>query len=255
MFSDAVHKIVMFFVYPANVGIGALIVAAIGFRFLKRFRRLSDIVFLLAIVWLYLWSIPLTGWVIGSSLEKAYPPEKVENVPSADAICILGGGMGMDTNVLVYADMGPCADRVWQGARLYCAKKAPIVTLTGPRVRTSTAPLLIDFGVSETAFAYFEDGKNTEDEARMISEAGYKKVILVTSAWHMRRARYLFERKGIEAIPSACDYMAYGPLYREDSSWYDPFVPSVEALSKNSYLFKEHFAYWCYRILDWVHRE
>lgn len=255
MFSDAVHKVVIFFSNPANVGMGILIGAAIGLRFGKRFRRLCDVVFVTAVVWLYLWSIPLTSWIIGCPLENTYPPETVENVPNADVICVLGGGMGMDTNVLVYADMGLCADRVWQGARLYRAGKAPLIALTGPKVRSSTAPLLIDFGVPESAFVYFEDGLNTEDEARMISDAGYKKVVLVTSAWHMRRARLLFERRGIEVVPSACDYMVYGPLYREDSCWYDPFVPSVEALSKNSYLFKEHFAYWCYRILDWVHRE
>ncbi len=198
--------------------------------------------------------------MIGLSLEDDYPPMLAEDYPSADAICILGGGIGIDTNKCVYPDMSSSADRVWHGARLYKAGKAKLMTVTGGGSSASTFPLLADFGVSMDDVVYIEGAKNTEDEARLICERlwGEKrlweevevereveepKVLLVTSAWHMRRAEYLFRRAGLDVIPAATDHMAPSDEFK-----WSALIPSAECLGVNCSFFKEHFAYWCYRV-------
>lgn len=248
---DAVHKIAVFAASPLTICI-ALVISALIILAFKR-EQVAKWFLWIAVLWIYFWSIPFTGWLIGSGLEKPYPPTNVESLSNADAICILGGGVGIDTNRLVYAEMTGCADRVWHGARLFHAGKAPVIILTGQVPEKSTTPLLVDLGIPESAIVYCRGGSNTEDEARFVETAGYKKILLATSAWHMRRARFLFERKGMEVVPAACDYCASGALVSESSTnlmiaYIRLFVPDTEALSKNSSLLKEHLAYWYYKV-------
>ena len=256
--TDAIHKIVMFIVSPLTVGIGllasGLVLSAWRRRHGLSIGPWSAIPVVMSFVWLCLWSMPLMTRLIGLPLERDYPPLFAEEQPAADAIVLLGGGMDVDTNACPYAEMMSGADRVWHAARLYKAGKSARITLSGGRVHESTVPLLSDFGVPEDALSYFEEAKNTEDEARMIaadfSERNVEdpKVLLVTSAWHMRRARWLFERAGVRTVPAATDYettIRYGakPIAITD------ILPDAASLFQNSYLFKEHFAYWCYRLL------
>lgn len=251
---DWLHKLVTYFTCPLTVG---LVVGCFGFWV----RRRSVILF--ALVWLYLWSTALMTRWIGLPLELVYPPARAETLPTADVICILGGGMGANTNNCIYADMSSGADRVWHGARLYKAGKAPVITLSGGGVRETTAPLLKDFGVPESALVFLDSAKNTEDEAALIVQAikamkirgegdqAMPKVLLVTSAWHMRRAEMLFRRAGLDVIPAATDHEV--TLYYKDVGFeFSQLIPDVGRLFQNSYLFKEHFAYWCYRVLHWV---
>lgn len=254
---DVIHKIVMFFATPLTVGLGLLVfglaLAAWRTRRGKPVGRWSYGAVAVSFVWIWLWSTPFMTRLIGMSLERAYPPRLAESMPEADAIVLLGGGMSVDTNASPYAEMNLSADRVWHAARLYKAGKAPKITLSGNFVRESTVSLLQDFGVPESALLYYEDAKNTEDEARMIAADfantnASVKVLLVTSAWHMRRAQWLFEKAGVAVVPAATDYevtVRYGAKAMDSRD----FLPDVVNLMENAFLYKEHFAYWCYRLL------
>lgn len=263
---DAIHKIVMFCATPLTVGLTLLLAGLVrgGWR-MRKVRpvdRWTKGLLIASFAWFWLWSTPLMTRMIGLPLERAYPPQLAEAMPEADAIVLLGGGMGADTNACPYAEMWLNADRVWHAARLYRAGKAPKITLSGGGVRESTTPLLKDFGVPEDSLLYFEDAKNTEDEARMIaaelasgcsrgasSTDAVPRVLLVTSAWHMRRAQWLFERVGLEVVPAATDYEVTVRYYGAKSFGVGDFLPDAGNLMMNAYLFKEHFAYWCYRVL------
>ena len=78
----------------------------------------------------------------------------------------------------------------------------------------------------------------------MIAASGIRRVRLVTSAWHMPRARMLFERAGIDVLPVPTDYemhyCAELPLQIKD------FFPSADALWRNSVAVKEWVARFCY---------
>lgn len=189
--------------------------------------------------------------VIGVPLEGEEAPEiGTLQVGGYDAIVLLGGGMGVHEKC-GRAEMFQGADRVWKAAKLWKAYHVEgdgmKMTLSGGSAAKSTIPLLRDFGIEGDVFLMFEEARNTEEEARMIAEAGIKRILLVTSAWHMPRARMLFERAGLEVVAAPCDYeMHYAaeePLEIKD------FFPSAEALMRNSAAIKEWVARAGYAVL------
>ena len=282
---------------------------------------------------------------IGCALENEWPVVRAEEAPKADAIVLLGGGMGANTNVYPYAEMWNGADRVWHAARLYKAGKAPIVIPSGCGERESAVPLLRDLGVPESAIVVEDAARNTEENARFVermlkmshAEAqrrgegegdlfGHKgqekqeigrgknsrvehvervegegknsrveeggingrvehvervegkgmdsrvaavakamaaeervegeegdvrkqRVLLVTSAWHMRRSVLMYRKyaPNLEIIPAAADYEATvitGRPFAFKDIW-----PDSNMLFANSYIFKEYLGYWGYRLL------
>lgn len=226
----------------------------------------------------------VTTRVIGVPLEGEEAPEaqgvgsRVEGlglrVEGVDAIVLLGGGMGAHKKC-GRAEMFGGADRVWHAAKLWALTQrhrgteiVPI-TLSGGGVEQSTVPLLMDLGVPREAMTFFPEARNTEEEAGMIREfltqrgdfnteaQGHRedfegpaalgrkpRVLLVTSAWHMSRAKMLFERAGLEVVEAPCDYeMHYSA---EKAIEVGDFFPSADALARNSWAIKEWVARFCY---------
>ena len=216
---------------------------------------------------------------IGGTLENEWPIVKAEGAPKADAIVLLGGGMGSNTNVYPYAEMWNGADRVWHAARLYKAGKAPIVIPTGSSERESAVPLLLDLGVPEGAILVEDKARNTEENAKFVekilnsggvreggsegvpnhplthSQSTHSKpthsptrVLLVTSAWHMRRSVLMYKKYApmLEIIPAAADYEATvitGHPFR-----FQDLCPDANMLLDNTCIFKEYLGYWGYRV-------
>ena len=259
------NKIIGAFLNPLGIGL-LLVMSVIVLARLKR-RRLSCMCGLLSIAWLWFWSTGAVGRWIGLSLEREFPPQLAETMPAADAIVVLGGGTGLNTNACPYAKLFPSADRAWHGARLYKAGKASKVFATCE----ADALFMADLGVPRSVITVNDKARNTEEEACALVEAfspsrttdrtllcststsGFvsakPKVLLVTSAWHMRRAKLMFEKyaKGIEIIPAATDY-ANMTMFDRPLEFRD-FVPDPVMIGQNAYMFKEWIAYWGYRFL------
>ena len=203
------NKTVGFVISPFGLAILAGLLALLSTKF-KR-QRLAKWLGWLTVVWLYLWMTPIMTWVVGVPLEREFLVDgrvpMVETFPESDAIVLLGGSMGIETNLSSYAEMWPSADRVWQAARLYKTGKAPIVIATGNGAIDTTLPLLKDFGLP-SGIVSFHDARNTEEEAKLVEGMGYKRILLVTSAWHMKRARLMFEKyaPGIEVVCAPADF-------------------------------------------------
>ena len=219
-----------------------------GGRTGKRFLgRLGGFLVVGSLVFFWILSCGLTTRLIGVPLEgDEVPLVDTLELGGCDAVVLLGGGMGAHEKC-GRAEMFSAADRVWEAARQWRAHQNGDLklTLSGGGVEQSTVPLLKDLGVDEKALVFFPEARNTEEEARMIAAAGFKRVRLVTSAWHMPRARMLFERAGLEVIPAPTDYemhyCAELPLQCKD------FFPSADALWRNSVAVKEwvaRFFYW-----------
>ena len=224
------NKIIGFLISPIGGAIAGGIIAVVCARLGR--KRLAKWIGGLTVAWLWLWMTPIMTWVVGVPLEREFlicgRVPVVESFPEADAIVVLGGSMGSDTNVSGYAEMWTSADRVWQAARLWKAGKAPKIIATGDGARESTLGLLKDFGVAERCVEFL-DARNTEEEAKGVGkiwnheihkihenedgvtgegETVKPKVLLVTSAWHMKRARLMFEKyaKGVEVVCAPADF-------------------------------------------------
>ena len=208
-----------------------------------------------AALWFWVWGSQVFYGVLGYGLEKQFPPMRADAMPRAEVIVILGGGMGAGRNQ-PYAEMWTGADRVWHAARLYHAGRAPLIIPSGTGEGESSVPLLLDLGVPAQAIRPETQARNTEENAlnvaRMVralpaGEAqAARRILLVTSAGHMRRALLNFERTGLVVIPAATDHEAYVACGQE-LEWVD-FLPSADRFQRNSLAFKEHLGYWLYRV-------
>jgi len=242
------NKIVGAFLNPLGIGL-LLLMATVVFSWLRKglggVGKLSKLSLLLAFLWLWIWSTGAMGRWIGLSLEKEFPPQTAEKMPNADAIVVLGGGAGLNTNACPYVKLMGSADRAWHGARLYKAGKAPKVFVTCE----ADSQILKDLGVPQEIIVVGGSARNTEEEAKLFATRGIKKILLVTSAWHMRRARLMYERyaKGVEVVPAATDHMNMY-LFGQPLSFQD-FIPDQNMLAQNSYMFKEWLAYYGYYFL------
>lgn len=221
------NKIIGFLISPIGIAIVGLVIAVVC-AWLKRVR-LAKWIGGVTVFWLWVWMTPFMTRFVGAPLEREFlvggRVPAVESFPEADAIVVLGGSMGADTNLSGYAEMWTSADRVWQAARLWKAGKAPKIIATGDEARESTLGLLKDFGVDEKCVEFL-DARNTEEEARGVERLfnhvervdrvegdrgltqRHGKILLVTSAWHMKRARMMFEEyaKGIEVVCAPADF-------------------------------------------------
>ena len=241
-----INKIVGFLVSPIG---GAIAGGVIAFLCAKREQlRAAKWIGGLTVAWLWLWMTPIMTWVVGVPLEREFlvngKVPTVETFPAADAIVLLGGSMGVETNMNPYAEMWTSADRVWQAARLYTAEKAKKIIATGDGAAESTLGLLLDFGVARDAIS-FMDARNTEEEAKGVRElvsggvkSGKAKVLLVTSAWHMKRARLMFEKYApeIEVVCAPADFENLTIAAREFSLVPDPYVVFVNSAALHEWI-------------------
>jgi uncharacterized SAM-binding protein YcdF (DUF218 family) len=93
---------------------------------------------------------------------------------------------------------------------------------------------------------------NTHDEAlafkKLKESQGWKKVILVTSALHLRRSVALFKKQGIEVVPVPADFEAYGVTLDHGISLF----PRVQPFVLLSRYLHEKIGWWVYRWRGWI---
>lgn len=249
------NKIVGFLINPIEIGVGLMFLSMI-FGALKK-KRLARWIMVFGVTWFWCWATPVMSRMVGAALEREFLVDgrvpRVDDCQTADAIVILGGGMGANTNVSDYAEMWTGADRVWHGVRLYKAGKAPLIIASGGEiVEQSTLPFLIDLGVPTNVVRLLKAARNTEEEARtvgkIIRDDGGHRILLVTSAWHMKRALLMYEKYAseIEVVPAATDFENTFAASRSFSMF--EFLPDLAALAGNAVAFHEWLGYFGYKL-------
>ncbi len=242
-------KLLPLFIYPLGLAICLSLFAL--FLLLAGRKRVAGLCIALSIGVLWTASTSVVADSVIASLEHHYPPIAAETMPTADVILILGGvtrgtvpGTGM-------TDLNDGVDRLIHGARLFQAGKAPLVVLTGGNAEgfqpesEAMADVLQLMGVPDKAMLLesksrttYQNGVNT---VSLLKQRGIHKVLLVTSAYHMRRAVMVFEKLGITVIPAATDYQIV-----ERSKTILDWLPQAEALSTTSKGIKEYIGIWVY---------
>ena len=261
------NKIVGWAVSPLGVGLALLVLGCVLAASKGKWsRRFGIVVLCVLFAWMWAWSTPAIQRVIGFSLEREYWSAddatlvpRVETMPECDAIVILGGGMGGNAKVSPYAEMWTGADRVWHAARAWKAGKAPIVVPTGMGCAESDAQLLLDLGVPRDRIHLEDQARNTEENARFVEQtvnsvvpaktpAAPHKILLVTSAWHMKRSLLMFRRfaPALEVVPCATDFETTLRFAKRGFVFAD-FFPDATSLWNNSVLFHEWLGYWGYK--------
>lgn len=151
--------------------------------------------------------------------EQRRPPS---SMPEADAIVVLSEGRLVPPGEPEPGEWTD-SDRFFGGVALYKAAKAPILIFTGgwsprhPAAPTEGETLSFyatELGIPKERILITGRVSSTQEEANAVAMllnqkpelSKTRKILLVTSAYHMRRARFLFKRAGVEAIPFPVDF-------------------------------------------------
>jgi uncharacterized SAM-binding protein YcdF (DUF218 family) len=207
------NKILPVFLLPTGITL-LLVVAGL----ILRRRSLCWIG--IAVLWLA--STPLVSHQLIRAAEGWQIRKPLATVPSAEAIVVLSSGRSQppgDPDVSEWGD----ADRFYGGIDLYKAGKAPLLIFTGgwvpwmPNAKPEGEVLVryaADLGIPRDCMLITGKVATTNDESHAVAAllaarqaANLRpRVLLVTSAFHMRRAQMLFARAGLEIVPFPVDF-------------------------------------------------
>lgn len=195
------------------------------------------------------------GFIIGkiiNSYEADYP-----KADKFDVGIVLGGFSGLNkrNNEIAFNWAG---DRLFQAIALYKKGRIKQILLCGGNSnlidrKIKEADLAIQYlkliGIPDSAILIEKQSKNTIENARyslaLIAKSNPKATILViTSAWHIPRAKLNFDRQAKHKI----EYYPTNFTGNTDFGFGDFIIPSATALATWELLFKE----WIGLAVDWT---
>ncbi len=240
-------------IFPLSHSILLIILSLI--LFWRSSRSLAITIVAAALIWLWLSSTAIfADWLL-TDLEENFDSPPFSSIPKAEAIILLGGA----TSGLAHGgDMGnlnESADRLLTTLKLFKLNKAPMVVVTGGITNgaVSEASLMQDMlelmGIPSEAIILEERAldtkQNAEFTAQILRDKQVSSILLVTSAYHMRRAKWIFDQtfsSEVDVVPVASDHQRAisDPTL---SGW----IPSVGNLYRTSLAIKEIIGYWIYR--------
>jgi uncharacterized SAM-binding protein YcdF (DUF218 family) len=202
------HKILPLFVLPIMLFIIVILIGLV-----KNKKKLIY----LAVGVLYIISTPIFSNNFFKLVEGNEYRKPISTIDSTDAIVVLSGMLEINEVVdSTYIEWGD-PDRFFGGIALFKAGKAQKLVFTGDKMPWDQAKktegtvlkeYAISNGIPTQKIFVTKDVENTADEAVAVKEliSPSKKIILVTSAYHMYRAKRLFENQGFDVIPYKVDY-------------------------------------------------
>jgi uncharacterized SAM-binding protein YcdF (DUF218 family) len=175
----------------------------------------------IAIGVLYILSTPIFSNNFFKLVEGSEYRKPISAIDSADAIVVLSGMLEInEVGDSTYIEWGD-PDRFFGGIALFKAGKAQKLVYTGGKMPWNKAKktegkvlkeYAISSGISSEKIFVTKDVENTANETVAVKEliSPSKRIILVTSAYHMYRAKKLFEKQGFEVIPYKVDFKISG---------------------------------------------
>ena len=196
------------------------------------------------------------------SLERPYADRDIAALPAADAIVLLGAGAHPARYEVAGMHLTSSGDRIVMALELSRLGKAPVLVIggsvskfpEGERLESETVRnWIVERQLVKGEVIALPGCADTHDEAlhvaRLSGERGWRQVLLVTSAGHMRRAHATFRTAGVNAIPAACNFMT---SLSEAPSFEPPGVPQYGGLGKIDSWLHETIGWWEYRRRGWI---
>jgi uncharacterized SAM-binding protein YcdF (DUF218 family) len=195
-------KLITHFILPP----GLLVIAFVLLGILTK-RKLAKFIAFSFALFVYLLSVEPIKDVLYKPFEEAYP---VPSKPEGDAIVILGGG-AYNTGIL----KEDSTKRLLTGFVLHKQTNLPIILSGGASIGALPEAeimkgLLLTLGVDKGKIYTDVNSKDTEENAQEVKKLcerlRCKKIILVSSAYHMKRAVLSFQKAGLEVVPYPTDF-------------------------------------------------
>ena len=238
------HKILPFFVSPLGIILLLLIISLFS---KKRFFAFVALLVLLVS------SNPMVGNYLMKKLEYPYQPIPISSIKENDAIVVLSGGLHHtgDEKNSTYEFNDP--DRFFAGIDLIKKYKADKLIFTAGQLPWSDNGLPEGYVLKDKAISLGVPGvilvtekvKNTYEESIAVTKIvpNNSSITLVTSAFHMQRSKYLFEKQGFNVMPYPVDFKSSNSKVSIMS-----FLPDVNALNKTSLFIRENLGRLYYKL-------
>lgn len=201
-------KILTPFLMPPGIFIGLLICSGIWLFFRKHWKT----GFLNCLIGIFMWLLSLSP-VSDMMLRGLESDFRIPESPSGDVIILLGGGVydkALDLTGMG-APSGDMLERTVTTVRLQKRLNVPIIVTGGVvfKGKAAEAPIvkrfLVDLGVPSERVIIEDKARDTIENAKYSKEIcekdGYKNPILVTSAYHMKRAVLSFKKVDMDVLP------------------------------------------------------
>jgi uncharacterized SAM-binding protein YcdF (DUF218 family) len=170
-----------------------------------------------ALLGLLLLSTPVVSSFFFAKLEMVGSRKTPADMQPADAIVVLSGMTHSIRTAKGIISEWNDPDRFFGGMELIKAKKAPVIIFTkgklpwkiGPPESELLQATAIGMGVQAEQILVTGEVETTEDESREVKkilQSRGNRIILVTSAFHIRRAKIAFENEGLDVQPYPVDF-------------------------------------------------
>ncbi len=205
-------KLITAFILPPGFFIVAMLVAGTVFFAFK--RRLTGI--FLVLFGMIMWGLAITPvtdrLLMGLIRDIPYR----NTLPAGDVVVLLGGGVD-DRLIDLSGEPGilpeSMVDRLVTAARLAARLRIPIIVSGGktPGRQVVEADVarryLLGLGVPATAIIKESASRDTHENAKNVQKIcarrGFTRPILITSAYHLKRALWSFNKAGLVCVPFA----------------------------------------------------
>jgi len=248
-------KILHFFISPATWGFSLLFLGL----FIKN-AKLKRKLYISAVVLLYIFS---NSFILDEvfRIYEERNPEILNSQEQFDVAIILGGFTTYDDE-LQLEQFHSSIDRLLHGMQLYHTGRAKKIMLVGgsgsiSKPEEKEGPILYRFlvksGIPKNDIIVEPESKNTHENAVNSAEILNKKYpngafVLITSGYHMPRAKRCFEKAGLTVTPYSVDQYASPRNYYLDHL----LIPNAQTLAKWDMLFHEWFGYISYKIAGYI---
>jgi len=188
-------------------------------------------------------------------------PKPIAEMPSYDAAIILTGltELSKSPHDRVYTNKG--ADRVLHTIQLYKLGKCRNIIVSGGTgsLKERFAPeavglqkILLNAGVPDSAILLEDKSRNTYENAQFTKKLldkhpDLQKLLLVTSAFHMRRSEACFQKAGVQADTYPADFYTYDRTWDLDKL----IVPNEKVLFHWQKLIHEIAGYLIYKVVGY----
>jgi uncharacterized SAM-binding protein YcdF (DUF218 family) len=223
--------------------LGLALAATWAFR--KRLRGLGAFLVLLFLGFTLAGNVQVGAWFMGR-LESEVPPLSESSAPF-DALFVLGGGSQIDDQGHPLLSTG--GDRIIEAARLWQAGRATCLVASGAsddaladrrNLGAETRAIWVSLGIPGTAIRVlaepcFITRQEIQAYGRLKTREGWRRVGLVSSAWHLPRAMALARREGLAVVPVPSDRRGRMPRFQ---LWH--LVPQADGFQNTQLACWEH---------------
>jgi uncharacterized SAM-binding protein YcdF (DUF218 family) len=186
-------------------------------------------------------------------LEYPYQPIPISSIKENDAVIVLSGMLNQVGNKKYSTYEFEDPDRFFAGIDLIKQSKADKLIFTAGQLPWRDSGLPEGYVLKDKAISLGVPGvilvtekvKNTYEESLAVTKMIPKNsfIILVTSAFHMERSKYLFEKQGFDVIPYPVDFKSSNSKISIMS-----FMPDIDSLYKSSLFIRENIGRLYYKL-------